>query len=326
MGGLSTNHKSLSRMTSIRSRFIKFLVISHDPTHPSIHPPIGGGVSTDFKSSNRIAISQLVQELLNFYWLGVVPLGNGGGWMWVWMCGSTPCMHVWGHPDTPTTPSTQPNGGTPEVSKNSINLELIKIIWLCLKIFDLWTLLYLYQLGLVCRWGVSHHKVFFTFWAQKSTCFPFLRQSTKKKFLAVFTLDPHRPWLDWQVILDLLTHLCPFQIWPAMKIQVQNLTKMSIFPWNCISSCISGNWSSQHGESCYCIYHVLCITGCTWTVCYLTGCTWEAKGGGVTCQVWRGRWLKTKRDDSRRKWWTRGIWTTLGWRIDLESRSSFCTE
>ena len=30
------------------------------------HPPMGGGVSTNHKSSNRIELSQLCQDLLNF--------------------------------------------------------------------------------------------------------------------------------------------------------------------------------------------------------------------------------------------------------------------
>ena len=41
---------------------------------------MGRGVSTDFKSSNRIEISQLVQVLLNFDWLWGSPLW-GGGWV-----------------------------------------------------------------------------------------------------------------------------------------------------------------------------------------------------------------------------------------------------
>ena len=47
-----------------------------------MHPPIGGGVSTDFKSSNRIKISRLVQILLHFYWFWAPypPGGVGGGW------------------------------------------------------------------------------------------------------------------------------------------------------------------------------------------------------------------------------------------------------
>ena len=52
-----------------------------------MHPSIGRGVSTDFKSSNRIKISWLVQILLHFYWFRAPhPLqGRGGylgGWRW----------------------------------------------------------------------------------------------------------------------------------------------------------------------------------------------------------------------------------------------------
>ena len=72
---------------SIRSRYIQFLVIWPDPTHqptqPPIHPPMGGGATTDVKSSNRTEISWFVLNLmfiftfylylreyggLNFYW------------------------------------------------------------------------------------------------------------------------------------------------------------------------------------------------------------------------------------------------------------------
>ena len=34
-------------------------------TQPPTHPPMGGGVSTNHKSSNRIELSQLSQHLLN---------------------------------------------------------------------------------------------------------------------------------------------------------------------------------------------------------------------------------------------------------------------
>ena len=49
-----------------------------------MHPPLGGEVSTDFKSSNRIEISWLVQVLLNFDWFWGSP---PGGWGWVDECG-----------------------------------------------------------------------------------------------------------------------------------------------------------------------------------------------------------------------------------------------
>ena len=57
----------------------------HPPNHQTLHPPMGGRVSTDFKSINGIEISQFVQVLLNFYLLcgptlwGVRVGGWGGG-------------------------------------------------------------------------------------------------------------------------------------------------------------------------------------------------------------------------------------------------------
>ena len=42
---------------------------------------MGGEVSTDFKSSNRIEISRLVQVLLNFDWFRGSPTLGGGGWV-----------------------------------------------------------------------------------------------------------------------------------------------------------------------------------------------------------------------------------------------------
>ena len=58
---------------------------------------MGGGVSTDFKSSKRIEISRLVQVLLNFEWFWGSPLGGGawvdggGGW---WESAPHPCAHA----------------------------------------------------------------------------------------------------------------------------------------------------------------------------------------------------------------------------------------
>ena len=85
---------------------------THPPTHQTIHPPMGGEVSTDFKSSNGIEISRLVQVLLNFNWLQGSPQGVGGGWMWMGVVRGCPphmctcmhmhtytcmCTHVWHH-------------------------------------------------------------------------------------------------------------------------------------------------------------------------------------------------------------------------------------
>ena len=54
------------------------------------------------------------------------------------------CAHVWGHPQPLPTPIHLPPTpratGSPK-HQNSISLELIKIIWFCLKILYLWTFL-----------------------------------------------------------------------------------------------------------------------------------------------------------------------------------------
>ena len=61
---------------------------------------MGGEVSTDFKSSNRIEISRLVQVLLNFDWFRGSPPGWG---MWGVVRGCPPhtctctCMHTRAH-------------------------------------------------------------------------------------------------------------------------------------------------------------------------------------------------------------------------------------
>ena len=94
--GVSANHKSsnrieLSRLGQDLFDFLWFDMVppinqpNHPPTHQTIHPPVGGGVSIDFKSSNGIKISQFVQVLLNFYWFTGSPLGrDGGAWVVKW--------------------------------------------------------------------------------------------------------------------------------------------------------------------------------------------------------------------------------------------------
>ena len=60
--------------------------------------------------------------------------------------------------------------------KNAIKCEWIKIIEFCLKIYDPWTLIHTYRLGLLCSWGgCPIPNGTFMFWAQKSTCFSLLR-------------------------------------------------------------------------------------------------------------------------------------------------------
>ena len=156
-----------------------------------------GEVSTDFKSSNRIEISRLVQVLLNFDWFRGSPLWGVGvvrgctpsictctrmhtniwhhrespgfpqiqwGQPFAWnyhvyqactcmrvhacmrvhvhMCGGHPPTTPHPHPPSPPTPRAT---GSPK-HQNSISLELIEIIWFCLKILYLWTFLNSYRL------------------------------------------------------------------------------------------------------------------------------------------------------------------------------------
>ena len=85
---------------------------------------MGGEVFTDFKSSNRIEISRLVQVLLNFDWFrGSPPLGGGGmgGWGWGVVRGCTlptctrthmhaharTCTNIWHHRESPGFPQIQ---------------------------------------------------------------------------------------------------------------------------------------------------------------------------------------------------------------------------
>ena len=76
---------------------------------------MGGEVSTDFKSSNGIEISRLVQVLLNFDWFWGVPPWGVGGWVelvgggeWVHPTHMHMHMHahthIWHHREFPGIP------------------------------------------------------------------------------------------------------------------------------------------------------------------------------------------------------------------------------
>ena len=90
----------------------------------------------------------------------------------------------WG---TSTHTYTQPSWRS-QMSKNWITLELILIIWFCVKIFDLWTLLHSYRLG--CAGGVSHPKWHINVSGPQK--YMWLLMSGPGKNFPVFTLDPIR--------------------------------------------------------------------------------------------------------------------------------------
>ena len=101
----------------IQSTIFKFLVFltwnhpsTHPPTHQTIHPAMGGEVSTDFKSLNRIEISQLVSSAIEFWLILGVPFGGWGvgGCGWGVVIGYPPptCTHkgTWHHREFPRIP------------------------------------------------------------------------------------------------------------------------------------------------------------------------------------------------------------------------------
>ena len=62
----------LCGMIGLLKRVVNILHLLHysfdaiPPIDPPNHPPMGGGMSTNHKSSNRIELSRLGQDLLNF--------------------------------------------------------------------------------------------------------------------------------------------------------------------------------------------------------------------------------------------------------------------
>ena len=69
------------------------------------------------------------------------------------------------HPPAPPPPRAKET----QIRRITITLERIEIIQFCLKIWDPWTLLHTYRLGLMCRWGgCPIPNGIFMFWTQKS--------------------------------------------------------------------------------------------------------------------------------------------------------------
>ena len=82
------------------------------------------------ESSNRIELSWLVQDLLNFGVLGSLQLWGGGRWV----------GGIWGH------------GGCPHTHAHA-HMHIINIIWFCLKIYNLSRHPYLWVDGWVNGWA-----------------------------------------------------------------------------------------------------------------------------------------------------------------------------
>ena len=113
----------------------------------------------------------------------------------VCVCGGTPPM-LPDAPDTPHPPAPPPRAEKTQIGRITITLELIEIIQFCLKIYDPWTLLHTYRLGLMCRWGgVLSQMALLCFGPKKvhlfHSCEPLIKN------FPVFALDTIRPYLDW---------------------------------------------------------------------------------------------------------------------------------
>ena len=82
--------------------------------------------------------------------------------------------------------------------KNSIKCEQIEIIEFCLKIYDPWTLLHTYRLGLMCRQGgVPSQMALLCFEPKKVHLFRSC-DSIGNNF-PVFVLEPIKPCLDYHL-------------------------------------------------------------------------------------------------------------------------------
>ena len=131
-------------------------------------------------------------------------------------CGDIP-RHTHTHSLPPTHPSTR--AGMAQIIKYAIKLTQIKIIQFCLKIWELYTFLHLFRLGLVCRWGggvVPSQIAFFTFMPKKYMFFATVSPQVKIFQFSHWNLIDHVQ-LTIDMILDRLTHLQPFEITTKKK-------------------------------------------------------------------------------------------------------------
>ena len=128
--------------------------------------------------SYQITNNQINLELINPVWWFMIcgnspTYGWGGSWLESAICN----LNGWPtHTHSPIHPSTLPIHPNLGVSNHSNGIigELIKIIWFCLEIYDIWRLslpmggFY----GLVDGWVGSCNLILFTYWwsVETSTC------------------------------------------------------------------------------------------------------------------------------------------------------------
>ena len=121
--------------------------VGHPPTTPHPHTPTPPTPRATGSRKHQNSISLELIEIIRFC-LKILYLWTFLNSYRLWLI----------TPDTPHPPAPPPRAEETQIRKITITLERIKIIQFCLKIWDPWTLLHTYRLGLMCRWGVSYSK------------------------------------------------------------------------------------------------------------------------------------------------------------------------
>ena len=137
-------------------------VWGHPPTTPHPHQPSpptpGAAGSPKHQNSITLELIEIIQFCLKILYL------------WTFL---NSCRLELITPDTPHPPAPPPRAEETQIRRITITLEWIKIIQFCLEIWDPWTFLHTYRLGLMCRWGVSYPKWdFYVFDPKKCSCDP----------------------------------------------------------------------------------------------------------------------------------------------------------
>ena len=185
----------------------------HSPTNQPIHPPIGKEVFTDYKSSNRIKLSQIVQDLFLFQWfdtLGFMGWVSGwvGEWVRVWVGWRNPhacaCMYIYVH-----------------ACMHMLNMDASMVLIICnFSSGILACSVYMCMCMHACvHVGALPHNYPST---HHHSC------QIPGKIFPVFTLDPNRPCLDW----DLISFLTSQPIYDPFKSDWKWRQKWEIWLWH----------------------------------------------------------------------------------------------
>ena len=137
------------------------------PTTPTpIHPP---------PTPRRAAGSQKYQNSITLELIEIIRFCLKILYLWTFLNSYRPYLIT---PDTPHPSALPSRTEETQITRIAITLEWIEIIQFCLKIWDPWTVLHTYRLGLMCRLGgVLFQMVLLCFWCKKVLLWP-----SNKKF------------------------------------------------------------------------------------------------------------------------------------------------